>query len=53
LTLFVRHRVAHGTSSATSAATALRVGEDRVLVRATRRPLITDQHILVNEGVIT
>ncbi len=35
------------------AATALLVDEDRFLVRNTRQLLVTEQHVIVNEGVIT
>lgn len=35
------------------AAAALLVDEDRFLVRSTRQLLVTDQHVIVNEGVIT
>ena len=35
------------------AATALLADEDRFLVRTTRQLLVTEQHLIINEGVIT
>ena len=36
-----------------SAASALLADEDRFLVRSTRQLVVTEQHLIINEGVIT